>query len=601
MKVSNQRSIYTCTFLYKQSIYICLINLTKSTISFSSFYSGPCDNCDDYCHKPGATRTCVALTDELHIAVFSLSFIRLLINFGNGKYDNGLGNHCCQNTPLEQFYSLVERLNGDLAVGLSVWKLQCGIAELQWNAKQLRRLSKDPKYKDMLAKDFSINEHVDHVVRIHESMNLWLDQNKIDRIQKDNQTRDKQTQKQATEEGKQKKKNQKYDKKVKQRNDKATFTREHEDKVAEQYANQLGAAAAATYESEYISQNGESAANIVAQSLLANAAPSLDSKNRRREKKKKRGTRQLQAIKLLIKEIDYFFWEYDIDPENEPLAEEIAIGYFNLYNDNIEEAIENLEKDFKKKFKEELKVDNPEDFTFLKNVLEKLNCRKRKSQVEVMDRIEEEDEQSDDQEKGLGDESSDESSDEFSDASSNESRDASRNELSDEDEVEEQCTRKCGNCSICIMKLEADTTRERTMETTMGTTMETTTGNTVTEAPPDIGNGTMGMYDALRKDVVLDKNGLQPPLTAAGKRSQQNGEQNRTDRMLGCNKCQWKTEIGCKACRTYGGSLHPFDRKATKYWKQNAKDLILPRQLFNAVSMLGGYKRVFKCNLWDGE
>ena len=172
---------------------------------------------------------------------------------------------------------------------------------------------------------------------------------------------------------------------------------------------------------------------------------------------------------------------------------------------------------------------------------------------------------------------------------------------SDEDEVEEQCTRKCGNCSICIMKLEADTTRERTMETTMGTTMETTTGNTVTEAPPDIGNGTMGMYDALRKDVVLDKNGLQPPLTAAGKRSQQNGEQNRTDRMLGCNKCQWKTEIGCKACRTYGGSLHPFDRKATKYWKQNAKDLILPRQLFNAVSMLGGYKRVFKCNLWDGE
>ena len=41
---------------------------------------------------------------------------------------------------------------------------------------------------------------------------------------------------------------------------------------------------------------------------------------------------------------------------------------------------------------------------------------------------------------------------------------------SDEDEVEEQCTRKCGNCSICIMKLEADTTRERTMETTMETT-----------------------------------------------------------------------------------------------------------------------------------
>ena len=447
-----------------------MINLTKSNISFSSFYSGPCDNCDDYCHKPGATRTCVALTDELHIAVFSLSFIRLLINFGNGKYDNGLGNHCCQNTPLEQFYSLVERLNGDLAVGLSVWKLQCGIAELQWNAKQLRRLSKDPKYKDMLAKDFSINEHVDHVVCIHESLNLWLDQNKIDRIQKDNQTRDKQTQKQATEEGKQKKKNQKYDKKVKQRNDKAKFTREYEDKVAEEYANQLGAAAAATYESEYISQNGESAANIVAQSLLANAAPSLDSKNRRREKKKKRGTRQLQAIKLLIKEIDYFFWSYDIDPENEPLAKEIAIGYFDLYNDNIEEAIENLEKDFKKKFKEELKVDNPEDFTFLKNVLEKLNCRKRKSQVKVMDRIEEEDEQSDDQEKGLSDESSDESSDEFSDASSNESRDASRNELSDEDEVEEQCTRKCGNCSICIMKLEADTTRERTMETTMETT-----------------------------------------------------------------------------------------------------------------------------------
>ena len=262
-----------------------------------------------------------------------------------------------------------------------------------------------------------------------------------------------------------------------------------------------------------------------------------------------------------------------------------------MYNDNIEEAIENLEKDFKKKFEEELKVDNPEDFTFLKNVLEKLNCRKRKSKEKVMDRIAEEDEQSDDQEKGLSNELSDESSDEFSDASSNESRDELRNELSDEDEVEEQCTRKCGNCSICIMKLEADTTRERTMETTMGITMETTTGNTVTEAPPDIGNGTMGMYDALRKDVVLDKNGLQPPLTAAGKRSQQNGEQNRTDRMLGCNKCQWKTEIGCKACRTYGGSLHPFSE--SRFRRHDARGLTSPL----AVRVPRGKARQSRCLL----
>ena len=73
----------------------------------------------------------------------------------------------------------------------------------------------------------------------------------------------------------------------------------------------------------------------------------------------------------------------------------------------------------------------------------------------------------------------------------------------------------------------------------------------------------------------------------------------RANRVLGCNKCQWRKESGCKICQKYGGSQNPLTQEVTIFWESDMSQAIVPLALFNAVENLGGYSRVSKLNLWE--
>merc|ERR1712127_288718 len=106
----------------------------------------------------------------------------------------------------------------------------------------------------------------------------------------------------------------------------------------------------------------------------------------------------------------------------------------------------------------------------------------------------------------------------------------------------------------------------------------------------------MDMYRSLRQGSNVSTTAAEH---AAAQERSDHMRAARANRELGCNKCQWRKESGCKICQKYGGSQNPLTQEASIFWESDKSQAIVPLALFNAVENLGGYSRVSKLNLWE--
>ena len=169
---------------------------------------GECTICNKAFHK-NSKRMVGRLTDPLHIAVAKTCVLKLLIKYIDGDMTVD-GFIPVDNTPIEQYYSTIELYLSQVQISTARWNFICGLAELRHQAGKLRALATNGNATTkVLCQKFGIEADYDWLITLMTSIGVPLDQKAQNTIKKRNIYRDKTMKKQASEEGKEKRKMQK--------------------------------------------------------------------------------------------------------------------------------------------------------------------------------------------------------------------------------------------------------------------------------------------------------------------------------------------------------------------------------------------------------
>ena len=257
---------------------------------------GECHDCNKAYHAT-PTRIVGHLTDPLHIAVAQTCALKVLIKYCDGDMTVA-GFIPVDNTPVEQYYATVELYLRQVSIGTGRWNFICGIAELRHQAGKLRKLAKsdDKEVRELCAR-FGILEDYDWLSTLLVSIGVPLDETALKKRHTANVARDLHSKKQATEQGKKVRKQQKMRNRVDDRTRKLRIAAEAKAASTAEFAELLEKDVASAFEGRQYGdgdEDDETAILMIALMSMEMAAPT-QAKNAKELKKKIASAKQNTA------------------------------------------------------------------------------------------------------------------------------------------------------------------------------------------------------------------------------------------------------------------------------------------------------------------